>query len=76
MIPFTQTSCMGCTERVVGCHSTCERYKHDKEIHEEIVRRADEGHEADNYQMATICHQRSQLALRKRKHLTYKRYYK
>lgn len=76
MIPFTQKSCMGCAERVVGCHSTCEKYKQDKEIHEEIVRRADEGHEADNYQMSYVSKQRSQMALRKRKHLNYKRYYK
>lgn len=25
------TSCYGCTERQVGCHSTCERYLKDRE---------------------------------------------
>lgn len=38
MMPFPKT-CVGCTERSVGCHSTCRRYLdaravRDKEIEE------------------------------------------
>lgn len=28
--------CKGCTERTVGCHSTCEKYKRFKEQNDEI----------------------------------------
>lgn len=35
--------CNGCTERVVGCHATCERYARAKSKNDKIVaaRRAD-----------------------------------
>jgi len=41
MIPtFTKTTrkitcCKDCTERVVGCHATCEKYKAEKQANEE-----------------------------------------
>lgn len=76
MIPFTQKSCMGCTDRTVGCHSTCERYKQDKEIHEDIVKRAGEDREADSYTMAYVCKYRNANTLRKKRHVVYRRNYK
>lgn len=27
MINYTNTPCLGCKERHVGCHGTCEKYK-------------------------------------------------
>lgn len=28
--------CKNCTERYIGCHSSCERYLKEKEVHEHI----------------------------------------
>lgn len=34
-----ENPCYGCTERVLGCHSTCERYKERKAKYDERKRK-------------------------------------
>jgi len=33
---FRQSPCLNCTDRYVGCHANCERYKEAKQKYEEI----------------------------------------
>lgn len=66
MIPFVQKSCQGCTDRVIGCHSTCERYKRDREIHDAIVSKSREGRDADEYLMDRVAKCCDREALRKK----------
>lgn len=46
--------CLGCEDRVLGCHDRCEKYAQvKKEIQEEKVERWRE-HEADSYRRGVV----------------------
>lgn len=51
--PVIESPCMDCTDRVVGCHSKCEKYKDYsqalRENHTEITERYKGQREAENY---------------------------
>jgi len=46
-------SCYGCTDRYVGCHSTCKRHHDEKETHAKNVARAKSESAWNDYQIGT-----------------------
>jgi hypothetical protein len=56
--PNLKTPCMDCTERHVGCHSGCDRYKEYKEnyeqIRKEIRKEAEKQTRLDDYEILRI----------------------
>lgn len=68
--------CQGCTDRVVGCHSKCERYAREAERNEKIkaARQADGDCRAYAYKVK--CEHMAKQAMRKKRHVDYRRNYK
>lgn len=64
------TVCKDCKDRVLGCHSTCERYIKDKERYlkeKEMIEEAKRGEkEIDNYEHKRLskCRKRYKYTLR------------
>ena len=51
-------SCMGCTDRVVGCHSTCKKYQEEyaahKEESERIRKQRDATADINNFKVRSV----------------------
>jgi hypothetical protein len=72
MIAF---SCKDCRKRFVGCHSICKEYKEDKERHDALMKKANEGRDANIYSAIHANKRRDKEALAKRKHIRVRRNY-
>lgn len=50
--------CKGCSERIVGCHSTCEKYaeftKENSKLRREMKAMAREEYQANNYAVDAV----------------------
>ena len=62
-------SCKGCVERVPGCHSTCEKYKVEKEEHTKKTTEIREQRKTEfKIKMAGIAAKRRRLEYERNKH--------
>ena len=75
MIPFKST-CYTCTERHVGCHSTCMLYKHDKEQHDILMKKANEARDANIYLSVDAIRRKNKTALAKKRIVMIRRNYR
>jgi hypothetical protein len=60
-------SCLGCTERRVGCHSACERYKAYREDMDNLIAARKRGEEDDSYFYIKSCKLKHAGAMYKRR---------
>lgn len=45
-------SCLNCTDRTLGCHSTCERYLSEKAEHDRIIARMNADRDYRSYRVS------------------------
>lgn len=68
--------CNGCMDRFIGCHSTCTRYARAKEKNDKIksARQADK--DCREYKYRIKCESMAKQAIRKKRHIEYRRNFK
>lgn len=69
-------ACNGCTERYVGCHSTCERYAQASEKNEKIKAAKNADGDCRAYAYKVKYDHLAKQAMKRKRHVDYRRNYK
>lgn len=67
-------TCNGCTERYVGCHAQCDKYKQEYEANEKRKKDYKISREIDNYKMVGITERLNREAMEGMRKNAYGRY--
>lgn len=59
--------CKDCTDRILGCHTICEKYKHYKEEYKEKTKELAKLKEYYDYKVSNISNRNAQLALKQKR---------
>lgn len=59
--------CKDCPDRILGCHTTCEKYKCYKEEYKEKTQELDKLREYYDYKVMNISNRNAQLALKQKR---------
>lgn len=68
--------CHGCTDRVVGCHSKCERYAREKERNDAILAAKRADRDTRDYTYDQKRDRMAKQAMKNKRHVEYRRNYK
>lgn len=68
--------CHGCTDRVVGCHSKCEKYKNAKEKHDRLIADYAKDKDVDKYFYQESINRANRVAVIRKRKVTVRRNYK